>query len=198
MARTREEVRSALESIGLDVTASEKAGLLNVGDLQSATMGLEPSRGETIEDVKGETGEYMRVKSVKAADLSVEWLKGLKEAIAREDLLPPGTLNIGESVSTVLRFNEEKPYLEFLETRVLALDKKKGASNINAAIRGIHSEAFYKRFEAMFGGVIDLRVMEHEGEAKNFLRLRSLKGQPHDTRWHEIEVKTNGEAVLSS
>jgi hypothetical protein len=31
---------------------------------------------------------------------------------------------------------------------------------------------------------------------KNLLKLRSLKGQPHDNRWHEIQVKPNGEAIL--
>jgi hypothetical protein len=28
------------------------------------------------------------------------------------------------------------------------------------------------------------------------LRIRSLKGQPHDARWHEIQIKRNGEAAL--
>jgi len=40
--------------------------------------------------------------------------------------------------------------------------------------------------------------MERDDEVKNLLRIRSLKGQPHDTRWHEIEIKPNGEAVLTA
>ena len=63
-------------------------------------------------------------------------------------------------------------------------------------VRDIHSESFYKRLESDVDGVIDLRVMERDEEAKNVLRIRSLKGQPHDARWHEIEIKRNGEATL--
>ena len=58
------------------------------------------------------------------------------------------------------------------------------------------SQWFYKRMEAPSDGVIDIRVMQHEGIAKNFLRVRSLRGQPHDAAWHEIEIKSNGEATL--
>ncbi len=74
---------------------------------------------------------------------------------------------------------------------------KEGGVTLQGFIRGIHSEWLYKRMEAASDGVIDVRVMEREEEAKNFLRVRSLKGQPHDSRWHEIKIKSNGEATLA-
>ena len=55
-----------------------------------------------------------------------------------------------------------------------------------------------QRVEAACDGVIDVRVLEQDGALKNVLRLRSLKGQPHDNRWHEIEIKPNGETSLTS
>ena len=55
---------------------------------------------------------------------------------------------------------------------------------------------FTSELESDVDGVIDLRVMERDEEAKNLLRIRSLKGQPHDARWHEIQIKRNGEATL--
>jgi len=69
--------------------------------------------------------------------------------------------------------------------------------HLEGFVRGLHSESFYKRIEAACDGVVDVRVLEQDGVLKNVLRLRTLKGQPHDTRWHEIEIKPNGEAVLS-
>jgi len=65
-------------------------------------------------------------------------------------------------------------------------------------VRDIHSESFYKRLESDGDGLIDLRVMERDEEAKNSLRVRSLKGQPHDARWRDIQIKRNGEATLVS
>ena len=56
--------------------------------------------------------------------------------------------------------------------------------SINRVIRLIRS-----------GGVFPSRlVRNHTSEV--LLRVTSLKGQPHDTRWHEIQIKPNGEAVL--
>ncbi|MGA2625549.1 MAG: hypothetical protein ABSF63_00620 [Candidatus Bathyarchaeia archaeon] len=67
---------------------------------------------------------------------------------------------------------------------------------MSAIFRGIHTESFYKQLEGRLDGIIDLRVMERGEEVKDLLRIRSLKGQPHDTRWHEIQIKQNGEATL--
>jgi len=70
--------------------------------------------------------------------------------------------------------------------------------NLEAFVRGLHSEAFYKRVEATCDGVIDIRLLEEDGILKNVLRVRTLKCQPHDNHWHEIEIKPNGEAFLTS
>lgn len=69
---------------------------------------------------------------------------------------------------------------------------------VEAFVRGLHSESFYKRVEVACDGVIDIRVLEQDEVPKNLLRLRTLKGRPHDNHWHEIEIKPNGEAVLVS
>jgi len=69
---------------------------------------------------------------------------------------------------------------------------------IGGVARRVHAESFYRRLEAASDGIIDVRVMEQEGVTKNLLKLRSLKGQPHDNRWHEIEIKPNSEAALCS
>jgi len=58
-------------------------------------------------------------------------------------------------------------------------------------------QSFYNQLEGAVDGVIELRVMERDQEWKNLLCIRSLKGQPHDARWHEIEIKPNGEAALA-
>jgi len=98
----------------------------------------------------------------------------------------------------MLRFNEENAYVEFLRTRGLPNERRAGRIHLSGLVLGVHSESFYKRMENACDGVIEIRVMERGDEAKNLLRVRSLKGQRHDSRWHEIEIKPNGEAILAN
>ena len=160
-------------------------------------MGLEPTSGDTIQEIQERTGaSYERIQSLKVADLSVQWLKGMKSGSEPGVTLPPGSLVIAESISPGLRFNEEKAYLEWFENRVNPSERKGKRVTLQGIVRGIHNDSFYRRMENAADGVIEVRVMERDEEAKNLLRIRGLKGQRHDARWHEIEIKPNGEAIL--
>jgi KaiC/GvpD/RAD55 family RecA-like ATPase len=107
-----------------------------------------------------------------------------------------GVLAFTDSFSPLLRFNEEKVFLEWMETRDLQLNRNLGRIIITGMSRGIHSEPFYRSLEGMFDGVVEVRTLERDDEIKNMLRIRSLKGQPHDSRWHGISVDSKGEASL--
>ncbi len=140
----------------------------------------------------------MRI-SLKLSDLSVQYLKDMTQGPESGDAFetwPPGALTVAGSSSQLLRFNEEKPYLEGAISRVNPNCRRAKRILLNGFVRGIHTESFYKRLESDIDGVIDVRVKERDEEAKNLLRIRSLKGQPHDARWHEIQIKQNGEATL--
>ena len=86
--------------------------------------------------------------------------------------------------------------LEWTISRVNPNERRAKRIFLSGVVRDVHTESFYKQLEMDYDGVIDLRVMERGEEVKNLLRVRSLKGQPHDTRWHEIQIKRNGEAAL--
>jgi len=110
---------------------------------------------------------------------------------------PPGALVVQDSVSELLRFNEESIVLEFYLTRIIPHEIRKAKKvGLCGLARGVHTEAFYKRLAGAVDGTIDVRVMERDNEVKNLLRIRNLKGQPPDTRWHEIAIKPNGETTL--
>ena len=47
-------------------------------------------------------------------------------------------------------------------------------------------------------GIIDLRVVERDGDVKNLFRVRAMKGRMCDSRWHEIKIGPDGEAALVS
>jgi len=151
-------------------------------------------RKETFESIQG----GIRARSLKVADLSIAWLKDTKEGFQAYDAAetwPPGTLAVDDSNSELLRFNEDKAYLEWMTTKGFLNERRAKRIHLLALVLGIHSESLYKRMENACDGVIDIRVMERHEIAKNLLRVRGLKGQPHDCRWHQIEIKPNGEAT---
>jgi KaiC/GvpD/RAD55 family RecA-like ATPase len=197
--RTPADFKRDLALLGIDVESVQREQRLQIYDWYSATLyGGRTQRGESA-DVIEKISDGILVRSIKMADLSVQWLKDTKYGPQPEDVIetwPPGTLAVGEAVSTLLRFNNENDVLEWIETRVIPVERRARRVAIWGFVRGIHSEAFYKRLEAMSGGVIDLKIMEHGESVKNFLRVRSLKGQPCDSRWHEVQVCANAEATI--
>ena len=202
MSRTPARVRQNLMELGLDVPHAEKAGVLAIEDWYSASLTggrIDHSgRGTRLFELT-ETG--LRVLSLKVADLSVEWYKSSKEGPQPlydiVDFWPPGALIIVESFSTLLRFNEERAFVEWMESRVNPAERERKSINIQGFVRGIHSDRLYKHMEDASDGVIDVKVVERDEGTKNLLRVRGLKGQPHDTRWHEIVVRPNGEVTLA-
>lgn len=201
LTRPPEDVLRDLAALGVDITAVQKENRLTVDDWYSATLtgGRLKSGGQTgvIEPIPG----GVRAVSLRVSDLSVEWLKGRKEGWQPFDLSetwPPGAIVMNDSGSEILRFNEENAVVEYFVSRVNPNERKAGRIFLAAFVRGIHTETFYKRMESAADGVIDVRVMEREDEIINQIRVTSLKGQPHDTHWHTIEVKPNGEASLTA
>ena len=196
--RSPEAVKENLATLGVDVSAVIGEGRFVLVDWYSATLTggrIEGGGPSVFEPIEGGA----RVRSLKVTDLSVEWLKWRKGGYETWDVVetwPPGALGVWESLSPMLRFNEEGSFLEWLISRANPNERRAKRIFLNGIVRDLHSVPFYKRLESEYDGVIELRVMERGEEAKNLLRVRSLKGQPHDAHWHEIEIKPNGEAVL--
>jgi KaiC/GvpD/RAD55 family RecA-like ATPase len=199
MARPLDNVLQELSALGVNVAAAFKSALLEVIDWYSATLtGGRLGTGAGQEEVFEQIEEGVsRIRSLKVADLSLHWLKQMKSGPEIYEKARTGEFGFVESCSSQLRFNEEKPYVEWMESRVNPEERRLKNITFQGFVRGVHSEWVYRRMEADWDGVIDVRVMDEGGEAKSFLRMRSLKGLPYDGRWHEIEIKPNGEAVLN-
>jgi KaiC/GvpD/RAD55 family RecA-like ATPase len=196
--RSPETVRENVLALGVDISAATSEGRFTVDDYYSATLTggrLDGGGPSLIDRIEGGN----RARSLKVSDLSVQMLKDMKQGPESGGVWenwPPGALNITESLSQMLRFNEEKPYLEWVISRNNPSHRRAKRITFEGFVRDIHTESFYKRLESDVDGVIDLRVMERGEEVKNLLRVRSLKGQRHDTRWHEVQIERNGEAAL--
>ncbi len=206
MARSRNNVLDALSALEINVSATLKEGRLEVQDWYSATL-----TGGRVRTEGGHEGLFeqidggVRVRSLKVSDLSLEWLKWTKlspEVYERDTVgqthMAGWSLLLVESCSSQMRFNDEKAYVEWMESRVNPNERRANRITLQGFVRGVHPEWVYRRMEADWDGVIDIRVMEKEEKAQNFLRIRSLRGQPHDSAWHQIEIKPNGEATLAT
>ncbi len=63
---------------------------------------------------------------------------------------------------------------------------------------GLHSDWFYRRLENAADGLMEVKVAEQDEQLKIVLRVSSMKGQPHDARWHAIKIGSGGEAALTN
>jgi hypothetical protein len=201
LARPVDDIVRDLSSLGVSVSGSHSDGHLRIDDFYTPTL----TGGRLLSGAPFELYEFGIRHSSSVADFSVVQTKGHKELSegrlgpmdTKEFTVRSGWLMLADSFSVFLRFNEERPFLEWLETREHRAARRDKRVNFEGFIRGLHSESFYKRVEASCDGIVDVRVLEQDQGLKNVLRLRSLKGQPHDNRWHEIEIKPNGEAVIA-
>ncbi len=191
-----------LEALGVDVKEAFRQERLVIDDWYTATL-----TGGRIESSGSQQGLFEpieggnRVRSLRVSDLSVEWLKWKKEGFRPSDVAEswaPGALGIHESLSNDLRFNEENTFAEYMLSRVFPNERRAKRIVLAGVVIGVHSDSFYRRMENATDGMIEVKVVERDNEARDCLRVKSLKGQPRDARWHEIEVKPNGETVLSS
>jgi KaiC/GvpD/RAD55 family RecA-like ATPase len=194
-ARSRKDVIASLTKLGVDVDAAEDVGLLRIDDYYTSTLSLDKDNPGFV----AVNDRYVRAGSPKIADWSIQQLRRIK---GQADLLSKwgsdqsGVVGIGDSFSPLLRFNDEKIFLEWMETRNLQLNRNLGKIIINGMSRGVHSEPFYRSLEGMYDGVVEIRTLERDDDITNMLRIRSLKGQTHNSSWHEISVDHKGEASL--
>lgn len=179
-------IRLQLSRLRLNAQKLEEDEKLHIYDWYSATLGQK-------------SAEKLKEDSLKVADLSVAFLKETKkstEPISRS----PGGLMIVDDVSSLDRFNEERPWVEFVLTRLIARDPVRPSPQVAliGVIAGLHSERVYKRLEAAFDGIVDLKLDESGEETRNLMRVRSVRNVPFDSRWHPLSVDDKFEVTLKN
>jgi KaiC/GvpD/RAD55 family RecA-like ATPase len=208
MARSPEDVQQNLSELRVDVNEAFKSDFLTLEDHYSATLtggkldsaGTSMGRVDRIDEGLRVQKIPPRAPSLRVQDLSVMLLRSSKSNQEASEIFsawPDGSLHIKESMSTLLRFNEEKPFVEFIESRDMPMLRRMKRITLAGVFRGIHTEWLYNRLESAADGTIDIKVMEQEGEATNLLRVRSLRGQNHDAHWHRINFDSKGETTLA-
>lgn len=178
-AQPPRNIREQLNRLGVDTEQLEKDDKLQIVDAYTVTLGLK-------------SDERYSWPTLKAADASVAWSRGLKE----EEQLPPDCLRIGDDHSVLARFNEEKSWVELILTRHVPFGPKSKTTAIVGYIVGVHSDWVYKRLEAAYDGIIDFRLDESSGGARDLIRIRSMRNVHFDREWYQLKVGENFEVML--
>ena len=172
------DIRFHLRRLGIPVEDMEQKDRLWITDLYTLSLGQKSK-------------EKFAPESLKVADLSI-W-------IAREAMVEspaPEFLVIADNSSTIDRFNDEKNWVELYLTRPIPMAKQRQVTQLIGFMGGIHSNWAYKQLEAAVDGIVDFKVEEVGEEARDFMRIRTMRNMQFDRRWHGLTMSENSGVLL--
>jgi KaiC/GvpD/RAD55 family RecA-like ATPase len=187
-----DKVREDLARLGLEVKRVEEDATFRILDTYAAATGAFTVPEET--EKTGPGGSFW-AGSVKISDWSrgnVHDIKGeVPEASKRR-------LHIDDNTSILLRYNEENEIVDYWRTRVVPWAVNLGLAMVHAFPTGVASQAFYKHLESLCEGIFDLKSQEESGKVEHHLRLRTIRGKSHDSRWRRLDLSDNGKVMLGA
>ncbi len=172
------DVRSQLQLLGLDHEELERNDQLWITDLYTPSLGQKSK-------------ERFAPESLRVADLSL-WIA--REAVVES--AAPEFLVIADNGSVLDRFNDERNWVEMYLTRPIPMAKSRQIPQLIGFMSGIHSNWTYKQLAAAVDGIIDFKVEEAGGEARDLMRIRSLRKGEFDRRWHELTMSESSEVIF--
>ncbi len=171
-------IRSKLRQFGLEAEELERIGRLRIVDVYTATLGQKST-------------EKIAAPSLKVADLSIFFGKRLKE-----DPFGPDWLRMIDNRSVLARFNDEKALVELVLSRVVPRGPTDASTIVDGFVRNFHSDWLYKALEAAYDGIIDFRLEEQGGIARDVMRIRTMRTVHFDRDWHQLRLGENFEVTL--
>ncbi len=177
-ARSPESIRKQLVRLGVDTEELENNGALEIWDWYTATL------GQASKEKRG-------ANSLKVADLSIH-----VSQVRMKGPPAPDTLAIGEDISVLDRFNEEKSWVEYELARSIPAFRDRNMTCLRGVIRDVHSSLAYKRLESVSDGIIDLRIETESEEIVNMIRIRTMRNVGFDSRWHPLKIGENFEVTI--
>ncbi len=135
--------------------------------------------------------EIISVDSLSLVKMSID------ERRFEKEFSPTYDLAVLDSTSTILKYNDERAFMQWFDRLVAGLKQLKGI-RLYGFVKRFHSEALYANVEGLADGVIELDYREREGKLENVIRLKSLKGMSHPTEWRKLSVGQDGRLELSN
>ena len=185
-----DDIRRVLRRFGLDVRKLEEDGVFEVVDSFTIQTGL----GVPEKEYARSPSPVLVSRSLKVSDWSINIAHIIKSGMPEED---KRWLHIDDDCSVLNKYNSESAIIEFNRTRGIHLSRIEESVQLNAVLKGIASDSFYRQMESMSGGIVDFKSAESEGKLENYVRVRAMVGKKFDSRWHRLQLQENGEVALA-
>lgn len=170
-----DDVRVQLERLGLDVQSLEREGRFRIIDWYTFQLGQKSQ-------------EKFAAASLKVADLSILYSRTMMAKSTAKGVGPtlPGTyggsgwiglkaepsvLRIGDDELVILRFNDEKSFIDLWRTREVPSASATKSTQIAGAVKGSYDDRVLKSMESSVDGVIDFKLDETTDPLKTYSEL---------------------------
>jgi len=180
------DVKEALEGLGLSVDRETKRGMLRLID----------SYAPATRQAKGQSLGRVGFLANRIPDVS-RWGRAIKKQIAAGfEERDRRWLHIDDNTSLLLQFTDEESMLNGWRTVFIPWGRARELITVNGFVKGIASEAFYRKNEALYDGVFDMVTNEKEGRLEHFIRARRVQGESIDSRWKPVRLRPRGQVVI--
>ena len=178
----------ALSGLGIDAKKLEKEGLLKIWDSYTETVEFEVGP-KAKQRQKSDRGKPLDLSG--DAAFFAKWLKhGRYPAKLR------GWIHLDDNSGIFLQYNDEKSFLDIWRTVHLPGTRAREIVHFLAFPKGVGSDTFFTKFEALCDGIIDIKSEQEADQIAHFIRIRMLRGKACDTRWHRLQLLDHGEVAL--
>jgi len=179
------EAKEKLSKLGVDAEKLEKEGLLSIWDSYTPTIEYEKEKAK-MEREKGNQWQSTKGKPLDLVKSAKSWAESAKAGYPEDE---KRWLHIDDNTAIFLQYNDEKTMIDSWRIGPLPFGiRARETPHFLAFVKGVASEAFYTKFEALCDGIIDLKSQEEGGQINNYIRVRMLRGKTFDSRWHRIEL----------
>lgn len=171
----RGEIRKMLARSYGDVSPSGEDDEFRILDCYSALMGRKPDTKYALNNLGNLTELSITLKSA--------WEGLVKSCLVVDDL----TSIVQEAGNDVT--------LRFLR-QLLAKIKGAEALGLFSLTTEILEQRFQNALVQMFDGVLEMKIQEGTEGLERYMRIYSLRGQNHSTKWNRFDITGEGIAML--
>lgn len=178
------EIKRGLSRLGLEIPKMEEDASFRVLDSYTSSTFLGPQQ----------TKEKQWANFEKSLDLK-DWAAGVTDTSINPLERDKNRLHVDDNTSVLLQHNSEKSFIDFWRTHIILDARILNLSILHAVVTGVYSDTFYSQYEALCDGVIEFRGREEKGQIEQYMRVRTIRGKPHDSRWRHLRLLENGGVV---
>jgi adenylate cyclase len=181
------DIRGSLEKLGLDLKTLEENDSFRIVDSYTIQTGIgEPERAPSY---------TVDVLSVDVDDWTRADIKDAGEPVREND---KRRFHIDDDTSILVQFNGEAKVVSHFRTQTVPFVRRREMSSLHSVLRGVYSDSFYTQFESFCDGIIEFKAEDSAQGLVQSIRIRAMRGAPHDSSWKRIRLMDTGEVIVDT